>query len=301
MQINLKYKSSTFFSNFSVNKLVRKNNSRSGVICSLGGGGGGGVGFGSEGQANKSEEAHFTAHDSYSYHINFDRRLEFDESEIVYSFKEGIEEEIARSGAEVTKSEELNSSEFYIEYNDEGIQGNIKVKGNFDGENFKLEAILNERSKSEKKPLIEKREDVYQPIGNFHVIAFPLDDTNARMFYEKGRKAAEESRERLRQKYLADKAKGNSITENMEYAVMYVWVPMLPQIRQRFQEMMGEDFVSFTEYDQYGRVYFLNELALRMYRDIGEDFEVLKVIKAEDVAKIPGEPSFRVYYIPKEK
>jgi hypothetical protein len=295
----IRYKPSTFYSNFSIYKLIKNNNSRSGIICSYGGGGGGGTGSGS--QSKESDEAQYSTHQSSSYHINSNRRNEFDESELIHSLKEDIEQEITKSGAEVMKSTILNSSEFYVEYSKEGIYGKIEVTSSFDGETLKLNAKLNELSRTERNPIIEKREDVYQPVGNFYVVAFAQDDAVARAFYEKGRRAAEESRIRLQQKYLEDKEKGKSFSKNMEHAVMYLWTPMPPQIRQRFQEMMGKNFVNFTEYDQYGRVYFLNELALKMYQDVGEDFETLKIITAEEVSKIPSGPSFRCYYIPKEK
>jgi len=54
----------------------------------------------------------------------------------------------------------------------------------------------------------------------------------------------------------------------------------------------------FAEYEQYGRVYFLNEVARRMYEEAGEQFEILKTVSAEEVSKIPG-PALGGPYLPK--
>jgi hypothetical protein len=300
MHLNLKYKPSTFFSNFSIVELVKKNNSRSGAICSAGGGGG--VGTGSSDYSPQKDESHFVAHNSATYSINPANLNEFDEVELIQSLRADLEKEIIDTGASVINSDYLNPSGFYIEYSDEGILGRVEVTGAFNREeSFNIKVTLNEKSKSQKKPVVKKKRNEYQPVGNYYVVAFEQDNEVARMFYKKMQKAVEDSRERLRQKYLANKAQGNVPEENMEQMVMYVWAPMPPQVRQYLQEMTGEEFEDFTEYDQYGRVYFLNELALRMYRDIGEDFEILKIITAEDVSKVPGGPAFRAYYIPKEE
>ena len=51
-----------------------------------------------------------------------------------------------------------------------------------------------------------------------------------------------------------------------------------------------------AEYDQFEKVYFLNEVALRMYREAGIDFEVLKTISADEVSKMLG-PSLSGPYV----
>ena len=46
-------------------------------------------------------------------------------------------------------------------------------------------------------------------------------------------------------------------------------------------------------------VYFLNEVALKMYREAGEQFEILKTVSEGDMDKIPG-PRLRGPYLPEK-
>lgn len=282
MQIAIKYKPSTFFSNFSVYELVKNNNSRLGIICSSGGGGG--IGSGSASPSNNSEETHFTKHDSSSYHIKSDRRNEFDESEIVHSLKEDIEQEITKRGAKVINSKDLGLLGFYIEYSDEGILGNIKITGDFNGENFNLKAILNELSKSEKKPFIERRENVYQPVGNYFVVAFELDNPLAKgnKFFHLGKDLVDESFNRIQTKlrHTAD----SSFLSDLEEVEVYSFMEVAPENQHLLPEE-AKSLLPVPEYKKFGRVYFLNELAFRMYKAGGTELQVVKIISGNELPK----------------
>ena len=59
---------------------------------------------------------------------------------------------------------------------------------------------------------------------------------------------------------------------------------------------MGEEFEVPAEYEQFKKVYFLNEVAHRMYQQAGEDLEVLKTISADELPKLPG-PALRGPYL----
>jgi len=78
---------------------------------------------------------------------------------------------------------------------------------------------------------------------------------------------------------------------------VYVWTALPLPLKERVQELWGEEFQVPAEYDQYERVFFLNEVALLMYREIGEQFQILKIIPADEVSRIPG-PSLSGPYLP---
>ena len=296
----MRYKPSTFYSNFSVAQLVKKDNSNFGVVSGVGMGGGGGGGMGTGSHFSGSKEARYSKTDSFSCHLKSSERSELDESKVMQSLKATIEQAIIDSGASITKSSDLPSG-FSLEYNDEDIQGRIELTGNLSGANYlTLTANLIETSTSEKQPVIERRDNVRQPRGDYHVVPFMHDDprASAQSFHARGQQAIKESIERMRQKLLADYSKKDSLFQNLEYVEVYVWTPMSADMKQLWKEAMGEEFEVPAEYDQYEKVYFLNEVALQMYREAGEDFEVLKTISADEMAKIPG-PSLRGPYLAK--
>lgn len=59
-------------------------------------------------------------------------------------------------------------------------------------------------------------------------------------------------------------------------------------------------YLPTPEFEGFGKVYFLNDLAFRMYKEGGIDFEVVKIISD---AELPGgcSPSLSGPYMPKEK
>lgn len=292
----MRYKSSTFYANFSLAESVKKNNSRSGAICFGGGMGGGGVASGH--YSTGSKEARYHKTDSFSCRLGSAGRSGFGAAELMRALKADVEKDISNSGANVVDSGDTPSG-FYLKYTDEGIQGHIEVTGDFSGAGyFGLNATLSETSTSEKRPLVEERKNVRRPAGDYHVVALVRDDPRAatQEFYESGRRALSECRERIRQKLLAGYPTHDPVLPDLEYAEVYVWTPISPETKERWEEAMGEELAVPSEYDQYGKVYFLNEVAFRMYREAGVDLEVLKTIPADEVAKIPG-PSLRGPYI----
>ena len=296
----MRYKPSTFYANFSLAELVKKDNSRFGIASSVGmGGGGGGMSTGKN--VLGSKEANYSKRESFSGRLESSERGEIDESELMQFLKASVEQAIIDTGASVINSSDLPSG-FFLEYNDEDIQGRLELTGNVSGANhLELKANLIEKSTSEKQPVIEKRSNVRQPQGNYHVVPFIHDDPRASSqgFYDRGQQAIKASTERVRQKLLADYSKNDSLLQNLECAEVYVWTPLPSDMKQTWKEAFRLEFEVPAEYDQYEKVYFLNEVALRMYREAGEEFEVSKTISADEVAKIPG-PSLRGPYLAKE-
>src|SRR6266850_8283193 len=147
MELFMRYKPSTFYSNFSVAELVKKDNSRFGIASGVGmGGGGGGGGMSTGKNVLGSKEAHYRKGESFSCRLESSERGEIDESELMQFLKASVEQAIIDTGASVINSSDLPSG-FFLEYNDEDIQGRIELTGNLSGVNhLELKANLIEKS-----------------------------------------------------------------------------------------------------------------------------------------------------------
>ena len=141
----MNFSSSSFFSNFSLEELVKKNQSPSGMICAQGGMGGGGVRVGSVGRKQSSSNKS----SSFSCQIS---AASFDEAAFIASLKADVEQEIIRSGAKIMNQGSSDPAGFYFEYRERDIHGRISIGGKKSGANYySLEATLNERSGAESK------------------------------------------------------------------------------------------------------------------------------------------------------
>lgn len=291
---NLKFKPSNFLTNFSLAEIVKKLESASGLICANGSMGGGGSGGGH----GNNERLHYRKHDSFSCHLKDSDIENFDQTEIISEFKEKTESEILRCGAKVTGGNQISVFSFYLEYSAENITGRVEIKSNLAQEKyFRIESTFDEISTSQKLPKVERPLPIYQPIGNYHVVGFAFDDEEAREFYEKARKASEESSERFRQKLLA----AGDIFRDEEYrTVMYVWTRTPDHIKNRLKGLFDGFIELPAQYDAFNKVYFLNDLALQMFQEAGEHPEIVKTVSAGEVAKLLERPSFQSYYVPKE-
>lgn len=65
--------------------------------------------------------------------------------------------------------------------------------------------------------------------------------------------------------------------------------------------MIGRESQVPSRYNLHRAVYFLNETALKMFQESGDDIEVLESISADEFSdfNLPG-PQLRGPYIPKE-
>ncbi|HKE60159.1 MAG TPA: DinB family protein, partial [Pyrinomonadaceae bacterium] len=215
-----------------------------------------------------------------------------------------VENEISHRGANVRESGKVPSG-FYAEYDDEGIQGRIELTINLSGHNtLDLRATLNETSSTQKQAVIENRLPFHKPSGNYHLVRFSPEDSRATTdeFIEKGRRTIKESAESLGHKMAVNHSMRNdtlqALLQSIEYAEVFVWTPLSSDHKQRLRALTGQEIVVPAEYDQYNKIYFLNDAALRMYRDLGETFEVWKMISPDEMAVIPG-PSLRGPYLSK--
>ena len=291
---NLKFKPSTFFTNFSVAEIIKRLNSNSGLICANGSMGGAGMGS----SHGDHENSRYRNNDSFSCHLKDADKEKFNQAEIIQEILEKTRNEITKFGARVTGEVQLNSSSFYLEYADESIVGRIEIKSSlYQENNFRVEVSFDETSTSQKTPIVERPLPSYQPTGNYHVVAFTSDDKEAREFYEKGQKSYRESDERFRQKFLAEK---DNFRDEDYRTIIYVWTRMPDYIKERLKDRFDKFIELPSEYDSFNKVYFLNDLALQMYREADVEIEVVKTVPAEEMAKLLDGPSFQGYYVPKE-
>lgn len=294
---NLKFKPSDFLTNFSVAEIVKQLKSNSGLICANGSMGDCGIGSG----YGDSKNVRYRKHDSFSCHLKDSDKEKFSQAEIIQELKEKMGSEISRHNAKVVNDNQLNSSSFYLEYTAENIAGRIEITSTLRQENhFLIEVSFNETSTSQTTPIVERPPLIYQPIGNYHVVAFVSDNKEAREFYEKARRATEESNERFRQKVLAEGDSFRNFRDEDYRVVMYVWTRTPSHIKERLNNQLDGFIELPSEYDFFDKVYFLNDLALQMSQEAGEKANVLKIIAAEEVAKLLERPSFQSYYVPKE-
>ena len=294
--------SSTFYSNFSIAELVKRNKSWSSLGSAMGGIGGGGGGgsysrVGSRGPGTGLSRFHKT--DSVALHLTPGGLAKADEEKFLSSLKADLQDEIVKSGARTTASGDLETPGCYVEYGEEGIHGRVEISGKHaGGVYYTLTATLSETSTSEKPFLFEMQKLGIQPTGTYYVVPFLPGDPRAdtQDLLAVGQKLIKESIENIRQLLLADQSRKDSLLPNLEYAEVYVWTPMPPEIKERFKEAMGEWVEAPAEYEQFAKVYFLNEVAHRMYQDAGEDLHVLKTISAGEVPKLTG-PALRGPYL----
>jgi hypothetical protein len=96
----MNFSSSSFFSNFSLEELVKKNQSPSGMICAKGGMGGAGIRVSSVGRKQSSSNKS----SSFSCQIS---AASFDEAAFIASLKADVEKEIIRSGAKIMNQAQI--------------------------------------------------------------------------------------------------------------------------------------------------------------------------------------------------
>jgi hypothetical protein len=117
-------------------------------------------------------------------------------------------------------------------------------------------------------------------MDRYYVVAFTQDDAREdkeQIFFLKGVEALHDSRQRL-----AQNPSVNNETQKVE--VLFWATPMI--------------YATHEEYDQYAKVYFLNEAAKRMYEDSGLSFKILKTISADELPRGVG-IQFKEPYLPK--
>ena len=128
---------------------------------------------------------------------------------------------------------------------------------------------------------------------NYYVVAFthenPLAHNN--YFHNQGVQLIKASVQKLR-------GLSRERLQNLEQAVVYTLLMLPPHLRQQYRDMgiSAADAARTqqqatlemmlnppTEYEQYDQVHFLNEIAVRMYKEGGIDLEILRTISEDEL------------------
>ena len=134
------FSSSSFLTNFSLEELVKKSRSHSGIICAEGGLGGGGSVV--SGVGRKQSSSNKTS--SFSCQIGADS---FDEAAFTAFLRADVEEKLIHSGAKIINQGSSDPAGFYFEYAEGQIHGRISIVGKKSGgKYYSLEANLDEKS-----------------------------------------------------------------------------------------------------------------------------------------------------------
>jgi len=130
-------------------------------------------------------------------------------------------------------------------------------------------------------------------MSNYYVVGFthenPLAHTN--YFHNEGVRLIKDSVQRLR-------GLSREQLQSLEQAVVYTLLMLPPHLRQQFQgatireaepdrvqQQAKLDMMlnPLAEYEQYDQVHFLNEVAVRMYKEGGIDLEILGTVSEDDL------------------
>jgi hypothetical protein len=101
-------------------------------------------------------------------------------------------------------------------------------------------------------------------------------------FHQLGCKLVDESMKQVREEML--RTGTSSVLKKLERIEVYTFGEVMPGYEHRLSEW-ETFYLPAPEYEGFGKVYFLNEVAYRMYKDGGVEFEVSKIITDEELPK----------------
>lgn len=303
---------SQFFSTFSLRHALSRPEARQDIsVTGFIGGGGGASSSSGPGFAQHSRTENFRIP-----LVAADRGF-FKEETVLSPLKETIEKAILESGASVlyrgTIDGRYYSSEFFYEYEEGPIQGRLLICGKTLGDGYGLRSTLDEvgpavlPSHLRERRIMERhvtlgaeaRADRYpayvspQPAGTYSVIPFlqdnpwSLDDN----FYYLAIALLERSRKRLGDFVRAQHSPANIPVE------IWAWTNNLQQLRFLGSQGPALDQAVQEEFRQYAKIFFLNEGALRMFKDATIRLNVLREISAEEMP-IGCHQNIRAVYFP---
>jgi len=306
---------STFFTNFSLQELVKNKLylPTSYPNRSSRGAGGGHLGHG---------QFLYRRSESFPCPIYVSDYVSFDEQGFITSLKAEVEKEIIDSAATISRQGNIegnfNSSEFYFEYTQDGIKGRIVISGKMIKSSYYLTADLEEIAEGDEFPFAAEefsgaRASVIsaatgggvfpfaitefgrvKPEGDFYVVAFRQGDPLAQVdkLHNLGVELMRGWEKRI------PRSLTNEPDKDIKYAEVWSLVNIPQHLRQLLRERGIEQNVDMPdEYKEYEKVYFLNEVALQMYRDGGIELDALKKVSGSDMPKRCNR-TLRVPYIP---
>lgn len=143
----LGFRGSAFFSNFSVEKLVKNNMDNAGLACDpQGGGGGGGIGGSSGGFGLRGgAQSHSFKGDGFACRLKSDAADRFDEARLIDALRLDVEKSLADNGAKIVERGNPGPASFYYAYTIGNIQGRVQVSGKRSGGDlYSVQADLDE-------------------------------------------------------------------------------------------------------------------------------------------------------------
>lgn len=240
-----------------------------------GGGIGSGSGFIGAGKSGYDKSETY----SCTVHLAGDDR--FDEPAFIASLRSLVETEILNCEAAISAKGNLDQSGFYFEYKWKDISGRIDILGKLMSMNYVLNAELHESGLGGHHPAHDASW-LIQPPGEYYVIGIKDENLRDKAFLDAGLGMIKASIERLR-----------GVTRDqlkvIPYAEVFTLIRLTPEIKRALEDRsirlnIDSNFDATAEYSGYEKIYFLNETALRMYRDAGIELEVLKKTSAAEMA-----------------
>ncbi len=129
---------STFFSKFSLNRLMGKSSAAERLECDSAAAGGG--------SDNSDDSFYERKWESRRCRIISDDGGRFDEAELFKSLREEVKKEIQASGAQIADGEEMDAGGFHVVYSSGSMQGRIDMTGKKTEEGYyDLKAVLEEK------------------------------------------------------------------------------------------------------------------------------------------------------------
>jgi hypothetical protein len=139
---------SSFYRNFSLQKLVG-NGAHIGLDCGGVGGGGGGGGSSFTFLGSGSREFHSQRGEGYVCNLKSDGEDRFDEAALIAGLAQDVQNAISISGAKIIDSGNHDSTSFYFGYALDGTKGSIEISGRkLLAYQYSLQANLEESGKS---------------------------------------------------------------------------------------------------------------------------------------------------------
>ena len=119
---------------------------------------------------------------------------------------------------------------------------------------------------------------------SYYVVALEHGDPllKRHQFNEIGSQLVNESMERIAEEIR--RTGDSAFTKNLKKVETYTFGEVMPGYEERVPEW-AKAYLPTEEYKEFGKVYFLNELALKMYREGGVAFEIDRVIADEELPK----------------
>jgi hypothetical protein len=299
-------KASAFYQSFSLAELIATNLSLLEVDRTQGGGGGGGnsitSGAGIGGGSGSAGRMNYHKSVSETVTLKPGSFTEHEETRFIRALKDSVAGQLTRTGAELDGIGSLSPHGLQLDYYQSNVKGLIEISGQLHrghsnaSDFYTLSATLRETFTDTNAPKLRRPtlRQQSKPPGIFYVVTFPPGDprSTGSNFWLVGRELIQASNMRVAQ-WLSDDFSRHDQLLSLEHAEVYVWEPQGPT-------KLRQDLAAFAEFEGLGKVYFLNEAAIKMYRDAGEKFEIRKIISADNLGALCG-PPLRGPYLPKGK